>query len=102
MVHLTTNDYKELQGAILASIENQYTWADVEINGIRFYFTLSYATKVETEYTGVEFMGAREHYTKRTAVNIVIKFTGAYDSEDEEVKTDYRCGQLKLNSVVMD
>ena len=101
MVHLTTTDYNKMQGEILASIERQDTWAEVILNGIWFHFDLSYTTEEETEYTGVEFMGAREHYTKLTATNIDIDFTGAYDAEGEEIKTDYKAGQLKLNSVVM-
>ena len=101
MVHLTTTDYKEMQGEILASIERQDTWAEVILNGIWFHFDLSYTTEEETEYTGVEFMGAREHYTKLTATDIDIDFTGAYDAEGEEIKTDYKAGQLKLQSVVM-
>lgn len=101
MVHLTTTDYNKMQGEILASIERQDTWAEVVINGIWFCFDLSYTTEQETEYTGVEFMGAREHYLKLTATNIDIDFTGAYDSDGEEIKTDYKAGQLSLNSVAM-
>ena len=102
MVHITTTDYKEMQGEILASIERQDTWAEVILNGIWFHFDLSYTTEEETEYTGVEFMGAREHYTKLTATDIDIDFTGAYDAEGDAVKTDYKAGQFSLNQVAMD
>lgn len=102
MIHLTTTDYNKMQGEILASIERQDTWAEVVINGIWFCFDLSYTTEEETEYTGVEFMGTREHYLKLTATNIDIDFRGAYDAEGEEIKTDYKAGQFSLNQVAMD
>lgn len=101
MVHLTTTDYKEMREEILASIERNDTWAEVTINGIWYSFDLSYTTEEETQFTGVEFMGARERYTKRTATGIDIDFSGAYDAEGEEVKTDYKAGQLHLHSVLM-
>lgn len=99
--HITKKDYNEMQGVILASIERQDTWADVLINGIWFCFDLSYTTEEETEFTGVEFMGARERYTKRTATDIDIDFTGAYNADGEEVKTDYKAGAFRFNPVEM-
>jgi hypothetical protein len=93
-----TIPYQEISQSIIRSIIHEEAVDDVEVGRITYCFdTPKMEIEYDRVYTGVEHMGARESYFKRTVHVGRLACRGVFDSEGEEVDCNFNPDFLNLD-----
>ena len=84
MAHIIDNLEEKLAEYIAGGLIGDAIDDEIEIEGTTFVFDFETSVQSENIYTGVEYMGYRESYS-RPVIEAKITYMGAFDFDGEDV-----------------